>query len=253
MMYATSLFDEKGNKRSDFALGSLAKISYHKPDEILQEKIMKHYTYGGVWDMYVKTRQGQEVIKKPLSSGLIPTHVYETVSVLPGGTVAADQVSGTDAEAIAPGLIVSRHGKGKVAYISAAIGAMYEQTGIMEYSDFLKNVIEYVSSDNIPYSITAPPAALISNMTLNGNTRILHLINWTGSNNERILQNVYYIPPVENVTIQFIIPDGKEVKNISTIIPVKFSQKQEKSILVISIPRIEKYQGIRIEIQNSNK
>ncbi len=53
-------------------------------------------------DSYLKAREGQKVIKSPLADELIPAHVYETVDVLPGGTVAVDVVAGTDNEPIAP-------------------------------------------------------------------------------------------------------------------------------------------------------
>ena len=249
MTYATSLYDENGKKRSDFALGNLAGIKYHPPDSALTEKMSANLNFGSGWDLYMKTRTGQNVIKPPLADGLIPAHRYETVDVLPGGTIAADIVAGADSEAIAPGLVFSSYGKGKVAYISAATGAMFQQTGIVEYADFLKDVIEYVSPAKVPYEIEAPESTLITNMTVNGDKRVFHLITWTGNQNENMWQNVYYIPKIENVTIKFRIPDGKKIKNISSFVPVKLIQKQDKNILSITIPYIDKYQGIVIEME----
>ena len=248
MTYATSLYDEDGKRRSDFSLGELAKIQYLKPDKKISEKMSENLSFGGVWDLYMKTRDGQSVIKAPLTENLIPTHLYETVKPLPGGTVAADIVVGTDNEPIFPGLIVSDYGKGKVAYIPAALGAMYLQTHIREFADFLKDVMEYVSPEAVPYEIDAP-SSLIANMTVNGNKRVLHLINWTGCKLEKVLQNVYYIPPIEDVLVKYKIPDGKGIKDIKLFIPAEFSHYREKDILYIKLPRIEKYQGIVIEME----
>ncbi|HET9434845.1 MAG TPA: hypothetical protein VFO37_13850, partial [Chitinophagaceae bacterium] len=193
--------------------------------------------------------QGQEVIKPTLADGLIPTHLYERVDVLAGGTVAADMVVGTGNEPVAPGLVVSSYGKGKVAYIAAEVGAMYLQTGIRELSDLIRDVIEYVSPERASYEIEAPIASLITNMTMNGNKMVFHLINRTASNQERMWQNIYYIPPIENVKIKVRIPDGKKIKNITPFLPVAVSQKRENNFLEITLSRIEKYQAIVIEMQ----
>ena len=248
MTYATSLFDESGKKRSDFALGHLAKIKYHHPQKELSEKIAANLSFGSVYDMYLKVRPGQDVIKSPPAGKLIPTHLYETVDVLTGGTVIADLVRGNDHEPVVPGLVVARYGKGKVAYISAANGALFQQTGIMELADFLSGIIEYVSPDRLPYEIDAPPSSLITNMTVNADKRVFHLINRTGPKTERTWQNVYYIPPIENVSIKFKIPEGKKIKRVTSFVPAEFLQNQKKNILEITIPRIERYQGIVIEM-----
>jgi hypothetical protein len=147
--------------------------------------------FGSLYDMYLKARPGQEVIKRPLAGELIPTHLYETVDVLGAGAVAADMVEGTGNVPVVPGLVVARYGKGKVAYIAAGVGAMYEQTGIREFADFIRDVIEYVSPEGVPYEIVAPIASLITNMTVKGDKLVLHLINRTGSNHERKWQNNY--------------------------------------------------------------
>ena len=86
-------------------------------------------------------------------------------------------------------------------------------------------------------------------MTIDGDKRVFHFVTWTGSQNENMWQNVYYIPTIENVTIQFRIPEGKKIKNISSFVPVKLSNEQDKDILHINIPYIEKYQGIVIELE----
>jgi hypothetical protein len=249
MTYATYFYDEQGNKRTDFALGDIARIKYNKPDEHYNQKVSEGFAFGSVQDMYLKTRQNQEVIKSKPADGLFPAHLFETVDVLEGGTVAADMVVGTGNEPVAPGVVVARYGKGKVAYISAEVGAMYLQTGIRELADLIRDVIEYVSSEKISYEIEAPIGSLITNMTENDNKMVFHLINRTGSNQERMWQNNYYIPPIENVIIKVRIPDGKKIMNITSFVPVAFSQKTEDNILKITLPRIEKYQGIVIEMQ----
>ncbi len=249
MTYATSLYDENGKRRNDFGLSDLARIRYHMPDENLTDIIHHHLTYGGVWDLYLKTCPGQKVIKPPLTDRLLPTHLYETVDVLPGGSVIAEIVTGYENEAITPGIIAASHGKGKLVYISSSIGALYQQTSIIELADMIRNIIEYVSPESIPYEIEAPASSLISNMTVNGDKRVFHLINHTGSRDERILQNVYYIPPINNVTIQFRIPQGKKIKQIQLFVPSEFTHKRDGNIEYINLEQVDKYQGVVVELE----
>jgi hypothetical protein len=102
---------------------------------------------GSGWDLYLKPRPNQHVLHGPLARNLIPGAIYEPVVVLPGGTVVADIVMGTDTEALFPGLVVSHYGKGKVAYIPAALDAMYRQTRIRQFADVVREVLAYVSPD----------------------------------------------------------------------------------------------------------
>jgi hypothetical protein len=235
MTYSTSLHDENGSKRTDFALGGLSKIRYFKLDE---KKVKKIGSEQDGTNLYLKKRSGQSVINSSPTDRLIADiHLFETVEVLAGGKVVADLVAGPDNQPIVPGLVISRYGKGKVAYISAAFGAMYWQTNLRDLSDFIGDVIKYVSYDGVPYEIEAPPSQLITNMTVSGDKRVFHLINRSGNN-----------PPIENVTIKFRIPSGKKIKKITSFVPIDFSQKKEKNVLHVILPRVEKYQGIVIEM-----
>lgn len=249
LTYATSLYDENGGRRADFALGRLAKIRYREPDPQLSESIKRHQTYGGVWDLYMKTRPRQDVVGPPLGDRLLPTHVYETVEVLPGGIVIADLVSGTDQRPIVPGLVVSRYGKGKVAFLASASDALYYQTGIRELSDVIKDVIEYVSPEPSPYEVEAPRSSLITNMTVKGDIGVIHLVSLTGNRAERILQNFYNVPPVDDVTIKCKIPEGKKLKGIHMFVPAAYSHKIIGDVVEIHLHRVDKYQGVAVEVE----
>ena len=170
MTYATSRYNTDGSKRDDFALAELAQVRPVKPDDVTRDKMESTMAMGSGWDLYVKARPDQQAFHGPLANDLIPGALYEPVAVLPGGTVAADIVMGTDSEPLFPGLIVSRYGRGKVAYIPAAVDAMYRQTRIRQFADWLRQVMTYVSPEGLPYEIDAP-ATLIANIMSRGNTR----------------------------------------------------------------------------------
>ena len=248
MTYATSLYNEDGTRRKDFALGALAKVRLAQPDDAIRDKMESTLAMGSGWDLYMKARPNQPVLKGSLADDLTPSAVYEPVEVAPGGTVAVDIVMGTDAEPLFPGLIVSRYGKGKVAYVPAALDAMYRQTRIRQFADFLRDVVAYVSPDGLPYEIDAP-STLIANMMSRGNTRVLHLINWTGCKHESSQQNVYYIPPIENVVVRYKVPRGKRVTGVRLFVPADYSQRVEQDVLHVTLPKVDKYQGLIIEME----
>jgi len=248
MTYATSLYNPDGTRRKDFALGELARIRHASPDDAKRDKMESTLAMGSGWDLYLKARPNQPVLKGPLADGLIPSAIYEPVEVAPGGTVAADIVMGTGAEPLFPGLVVARYGKGKVAYIPAALDAMYRQTRIRQFADFARAVVAYVSADGLPYEIDAP-STLIANMMSRGDTRVLHLINWTGCKHESPQQNVYYIPAIENVTVRYKIPHGKRVTGVTLFAPAAFSHHVERDVLHVILPKVDKYQGIVIEME----
>jgi len=247
MTYATSLYNEDGTRRQDFALGSLARVRAARPDDATRDKMESTLAMGNGWDLYLKARADQQVLQSPLVDRLLPGAVYEPVQATSGGTVAADIVMGTDASPLFPGLIVSQHGKGKVAYIPAALDAMYRQTRIRQFAQFLRDVIAFVSPDGLPYEIDAP-STLIANMMSRGDMRVLHLINWTGCKYESPQQNVYYIPPVENVIARYRVPRGRRVTGVQLFIPAKYSYHVEQGVLHVSIPEVGKYQGVIIEL-----
>jgi hypothetical protein len=147
MTYATSLYNAEGQRREDFALGELAKVRRAQPNDATRDKMQSTLAMGSGWDLYLKPRPNQHVLHGPLARNLIPGAIYEPVVVLPGGTVVADIVMGTDTEALFPGLVVSHYGKGKVAYIPAALDAMYRQTRIRQFADVVREVLAYVSPD----------------------------------------------------------------------------------------------------------
>jgi hypothetical protein len=247
MTGATSLYDTDGTRRRDFALGDLAGIRLARPDDAMRDKMEATLAMGSGWDLYLKARPSQSVLQGALAGELIPSAVYEPVEAVAPQTVVADIVMGTGAQPLFPGLVISRFGRGKVAYIPATLDAMYRQTRIRQFADFLRDVMAYVSPDGLPYEIDAP-SALIANMMTRGDKRVLHLINWTGCNHESPQQNVYYIPPIENVVIRYKIPDGKRVSRVQLFVPAPYSQRVLDGVLHVTLPRVDHYQGVIVEM-----
>ena len=171
MTYATSLYGADGSRLPDFALGDLARIRRIEPDTARRDKMQATLAMGGAWDLYLQARPGQSVLRGTRADRLLPVAVYEPVETLTGGTVAADIVAGSGRETLFPGLTVAEYGKGKVAYVPAALDAMYRQTRSAQFAQILGDVIQWVSPRRQPVEIEAP-AGLIANMMSRGDTRV---------------------------------------------------------------------------------
>ena len=78
---------------------------------------------------------------------------------------------------------------------------------------------------------------------------VLHLTNWTGDKLERAGANEYYLAPVENVRIRLAIPAGKRVRRVTTLVPAPFRVRRSGSTLEVTIPRVEAYQAVRVDLE----
>jgi hypothetical protein len=114
--------------------------------------------------------------------------------------------------------------------------------------DLISSFIKTVSTQPVPYTIDAP-ASLIANLTEKEDRLILHLTNWTGNKFERPWRNEYYLAPVENVSLQIQIPEGKQVQNVFTLVETDFEKQVKGQNLEVFLPRIGAYQAIVLEFE----
>jgi hypothetical protein len=153
-------------------------------------------------------------------------------------------VRGDGPKPILPGVVVSRHGKGRVIYLASSLESLYSSTKQSLLGNFLRGLVEEAAAGPPPCRVEAPPS-VIANLTQNGNRRVLHLLNWTGdAENE-----ANYLPPVENVTLRMTIPDGMKVRRVSSFLDAALRQRQSGQELDMLLPRVEAYQAVAVELE----
>ncbi len=248
--FATTLFDNKGNKKTRFGLEDLFRVRPVNPTGELADIIASYKAMvGGPDDLYLKaTDESSELFNGKSQNRLFPMYFYEPVEVLDGGKVLMNIVTGPDQKAILPGVVMSNFGKGRVIYCASGLESFYnfEAPGIV--GELIQKFVKTVSQEPLPYTLDAP-ASLLANLTVKDNTMIFHLTNWTGDKFEYPLKNEYYLAPVENVRLQIRIPDNKRVKKVSTLVKADFKKKISGQSLEIFFPRVEAYQGVMIELE----
>ncbi|MCC6861193.1 MAG: hypothetical protein IT158_21675 [Bryobacterales bacterium] len=114
--------------------------------------------------------------------------------------------------------------------------------------DLLRGLIAKAAPEPPPYRMEAP-AALIANLSIKDNTRILHMANWTGNKLERAGANEYYLSPVENVRVRLALPQGKRVSKVELLAPGASRKELKASSLEVLIPRIRTYQALRVDLE----
>jgi hypothetical protein len=247
--FRTSLYDAKGIRQERFALSELMRVVPLRPRGKVAE-IIRNYRImtGGPNDLYLLDRTGGEYLGDYWTDRLVPLWFYEPVAVLEGGSVVMDIVTGDGRHDFLPGVVVSRYGKGRVAYLASCLESLLLTDNIDVLGELIRALVKTVAPEQAPYELQAP-AGLICNMTTNGNRRVLHMTNWTGNKFERMLTKEYYLAPIENVVLRVRLPKQKKIRSIGTFVERPSERRDHDGIVEISFPRIEAYQAVHLEFE----
>ena len=247
--YAASLYDAQGKRQERFALEKLIRVAPLKPQGEIA-RIMRNYIVmvGGPNDLYMLARAGAEGFDDYWLNRLVPLWFYEPVRVLEGGSVVMDIVTGDGRRAFLPGVVLSRYGKGRVAYLASCLESLFQTDNMDVLGQLIRTLIKTVAPEPAPYEIQAP-AGLICNMTTKGNRQVVHLTNWTGNKFERMLTKEYYLAPVEDVVLRVRLPDQKHIQSIDKFVAGPSKRRDLDGAVEISFPRIEAYQAVYLEME----
>jgi len=247
--YAASLYDAEGKRLERFALEELTRVVPLKPAGEVA-RIMRSYVVmvGGPSDLYMLARAGTEAFDGYWTNRLVPLWFYEPVAVLEGGSVAMDIVTGDGRRAFLPGVVISHYGKGRVAYLASCLESLFQTDNVDVLGKLIRTLIRTVAPEPAPYELQAP-AALVCNMTINGDRRVLHMTNWTGNKFERMLTKEYYLAPVEDVVLAVRLPEQKRIQGIDTFVVGPSKRRDLDGAVEITFPRIEAYQAVHLELE----
>lgn len=201
-----------------------------------QTALVERHTsdHPGFQDLYLRMRSRPE---------LVPVFDYQPVVALDGAEIFADIVAG-EAEPVLPGVVLSRHGKGRVAYVAPAVESVFLQTNLPALADVIADLVARVSPEAAPFTVEAPDG-LIANLAVRGDLRVLHLANWTGNKLEQPGLSENWLAPIENVRVRLRKPPGCRIEDVTLLVEGQFEQKDLADAVEITLPRVEAYQAIR--------
>jgi hypothetical protein len=200
----SSLYDEWGNARPDFALSDLFGAHANATHRANASANTAH-SYLRLSPELRKQVDGPEIGNEPAVTGTRHPILkgFEETDILPYGgklepmrTDAGVEVLMTFIPAFPvyppetawmhqpktdiPGLIVNTQHKGRVVYMPADIDRRFGQNNLPDHSDLLKNMIRWAAKDNIPLNVEG--AGMVDCQLYHQPGRlVMHLVNLTNS------------------------------------------------------------------------
>ncbi len=231
----TSLFDQWGEKRSDFALGDL--FGAHLPQSNdLAIKDAQRKLAGEAYHTYLRlTPELRSQVDGPHTKGEPPVtgkrhpilQGFEETDILPFGGLLDQLRLDPDAKVLLtfipqfpvyppekawmripktdiPGLIVREDSKGgRIAFIPADIDRQYGRSNLPDHGNLLRNIVTWTAKNNFP--VTVEGAGLVDTHLYRQPGRlVLHLVNLTNENTWR--QPLDELIPVGPLKVKVKLP-----------------------------------------------
>lgn len=154
--HETSLFDEKGQRRPDFALADVLGVHYQGT---LKSTARRVSWRSGHW------------LAAGLSPELALAHDEPLVAVTPAGAEAAGWFAEDE-----PAVLTQNYGRGRVVYFPGRFDSMQCYTLMPAFERLLANAVRWVAPEGLPVEIEAPGPVGVS-LFQQPRRLVVHLVN----------------------------------------------------------------------------
>jgi len=210
---ATSLYDEWGDPRPDFALADL--FGAHAPSPDFGRRGGGR---GGVLHTYLRIAPGE---RHPVLRG------FDETEILPyGGTLEPMRVDGgattpltfipafpiyppetswmREPKTDIPGMVLNTRGTARIAYLPADLDRRYGRDNLPDHGNLLANVFRWAAAGRIPLEVTGP-GLIDCHLYRQPGRLILHMVNLTNEGTWRApLDETIPVGPIE---VRVKLPD----------------------------------------------
>ncbi len=232
--FETSLYDETGIRRADFALSQLIGASaagrivgpkrwdFMKASgaDPLLAGLVREYLPSPVYHLQVKAREARVLLRftKPL------TGVYDGIPVL-----SAD-----------PALLVRNYGKGRALYFAGDLGNGMNSFRLPEFLRLIGNAVKALAPPQV--TLDNAPASLEVVLRTQPNRLVLHLINFTGE----MTRPIERVLPLRDLRV--VVARAKNVKRVHTLVGGKELTYQPSATgVAFTVPTLDEYEVVAIE------
>lgn len=259
----TSLYDDFGDRRPDFALADVLGVNYTGKRYGANDPAALQHSYlrltPDVGQDVEGPRHGDEPAnsapRHPILRGFEATNIVTFGGVLPEvkpapGTVVLltlvpafpvfppeDSWMRVPRTEI-PGLVIRQQGSARIAFLPADLDRRYEQGNIPDHGDLLANLVRWAAGDSLPLGVQGP-GLIDCHLYHQPGRLILHMVNLTSAGTWRI--PVEELIPVGPLSVRLKLPEGVAGKRLllavagGTATPVRqqdgWAQFEVKSIL----------------------
>jgi hypothetical protein len=235
--FETSLYDDTGIRRQDFALASLFGVT----DD-------KRIVGPTRWD-FMKPISSHWLLEGTFRE-LLPSSVYH-VRVKPNGAEVPlrftvplkGRYDGIPAVSPDPALAVKLTGKGTVAYFAGDFGNMVASFRLPEYLKMAANAAHRMAA--LPVEVSNVPASVevVWRSQQNGRRKLLHLVNYTGEMTRPITR----VLPAQNVVVT-LAQGESAVKAYTLMRPRQLAvTKNNAGRVSVTVPRVDEYEVVVFE------
>lgn len=235
--YMTSLFDEKGNYRGNFALADVFGVDYADKDVKIRR------------DSYIKIIKEHTISNGFRKEQLIPQDMqFLTVNAQSDEDVIGVTTGiGHDIN-ISPAIIARNYGKGKVIYMTGGLEALYRTSRFREFARLFDNTVCWMSGDELPYKIYGA-SGLVVNMNEAKGCTLLHIVNNNSDNVKSAPVRENYVP-VYDIKVR-VFTRGRKVKSARLLYNDMTAHYDEGSQYVdVQVPRIHFYECVCIQFDD---
>jgi hypothetical protein len=221
----TSLYDQKAQRRPDFALKDLFGVSYM--DTMVADNMPVEFD--GLHDITKGLEKYQFDYDEPL------------VEVRPDQGKVAGWI--LDKNRKIPAVITNTYGLGRVVYIPARFDSIQCEKLTPAIEKLFDNSVYWLTQGNVPVQINADTTVGVT-LYDQPNRRILHLLNY----NADTMQDYKPVESVYNVKIKMSVPDGQKVAGLHQLMQkseLQFDNNGEW--LEFIIPELGEYEVVVME------
>jgi hypothetical protein len=208
----TSLYDEWGDPRADFALADL--FGAHAPSRDFGRNngaraSLHTYLRIATGDRHAVLRGFDETAILPFGGTLEPLRTDPNVTVpltfIPAFPVYPPETSWMrEPKTDIPGLVLNTRGAARIAYLPADLDRRYGRDNLPDHGNLLANIFRWAAADRIPLEVHGP-GLIDCHLYRQPGRLILHLVNLTNEGTWRApLDETIPVGPVE---VRLKLPD----------------------------------------------